>query len=142
MRKFRTPLLLLTAATISACGSNFEWFPKNSTNSATTVPAITTTVGGVRFKNTSTIHVSVLPAPIVFSSTGAVTIYYTTNGNDPTGSPNQVQLNIGSNGSAVTGASITVTNTILKFLGVATSTVNGTTVTAQSQVESGTIVSP
>ena len=127
MKKFCTPLLILTAATISACGSNFEWFPKVPD---TTPPDITATISGKTIFNNSTTHVTTLPASVTFSSTEAATIFYTTNGSDPTTSSASITVS-----SPVNGPTITVTDTILKFFGIDKSSNSSTIV-------SGIIKSP
>lgn len=110
MKKFYAPLLILAVATISACGSNFEWFPKVPD---TTPPVITATINGKTIFNNSTTHVTTLPVSVVFSTTETATIYYTTNGNDPTTASTAISVS-----NPVNGPSITVTNTILKFFGI------------------------
>lgn len=110
MKKFRTPLLILAASTISACGNNFEWFPKVPD---TTPPVITATISGKTIFHNSTTHVTSLPASIIFSSTEAATIYYTTNGNEPTTSSTSIEIS-----SPGVGPLITATATVLKFFGI------------------------
>lgn len=125
MRRLHTLTLILTAAALSACGSNFEWFPKVAD---TTPPVITATVGGNTFTNNSTTHVSSLPAIVTFSANEAATIYYTTNGSEPTTSSTSVAAT-----ASVVGPTITLTNTILKFFGVDKSA-------NKSATQSGTII--
>ncbi|NJD90250.1 MAG: hypothetical protein FIA91_01830 [Geobacter sp.] len=129
MKKFRTPLLILTAATLAACGSNFEWFPKVEDTAA---PVITATISGKTIFNNSTTHVSTLPANVTFSATEAATIYYTTNGTDPTTASASIAYP-----AQVTGPSITLTDTILKFFGIDKSASKNS-----STISSGTIKSP
>jgi hypothetical protein len=129
MRRLYTPALILTAAALSACGSNFEWFPKVAD---TTPPVITATVGGNTFTNNSTTHVSSLPAIVTFTSNEAATIYYTTNGSEPTTSSTAVDAT-----SSVVGPTITLTNTVLKFFGIDKSANKNS-----SAIQSGTIKSP
>jgi hypothetical protein len=102
------------AITISACGepNDFEWFPDYQD---TTPPVITTKTSRGTFKNNSTNHVT-LNDTIVFVSNEPVTIYYTTNGNSPTNSPNTVTISL-ANGSA-NGPLIEWSNFIFKVLGV------------------------
>jgi len=134
MRKISMAALILTAAALSACGSvrDFEWFPDYFDQSPPTVSA---TVAGKTFSNSSTIHVTALPASVTFTSSEAATVYYTTNGSDPAGSPNTVQLTAA--GSATVSNLITVTNTVLKFFGRDTASPSNS-----SDIQSGTIVSP
>lgn len=110
MKKFYTPLVILVAATLTACGSNFEWFPKVADTSP---PSITATISGKTIFNNSTTHVTTLPASITFSASEATTIYYTTNGADPTTASASIDYP-----AQVTGPSITVTDTVLKFFGI------------------------
>lgn len=122
------PLAAITL-TISACGgSDFEWFPPVSD---TTAPAISATVAsdsspGVSkplFANRTT-HVSSYPATVTFSSNEAATIYYTTNGSEPT--------TASASANSVTGPWPTIiTDTVLKFFGIdkATQPNQSTTVT-------------
>lgn len=115
------PLVAITL-TISACGgSDFEWFP---TVSDTTAPAITATVSGKQLFANRTTHVSSYPATVTFSSSEAATIYYTTNGSEPTTSS--------ASADSVSGPwpSI-ITDTVLKFFGIdkATKPNQSTTVT-------------
>jgi hypothetical protein len=128
MKKFRTPLLILTAATLAACGSNFEWFPKVADTAA---PVITATISGKTIFNNSTTHVT-LPADVIFSASEAATIYYTTNGTNPTTASASIDYP-----AQVTGPSITVTDTILKFFGIDKSSNKNS-----SAIVSGTIKSP
>jgi hypothetical protein len=130
MKKFCAPILILAAAGLSACGSNFEWFPKVAD---TTPPVITATVGNSAFSNNSTTHVSSLPASVSFTSNEAATIYYTTNGSDPTTSSPAVDAGT----SPVAGPTITLTNTVLKFFGIDKSSNKNS-----STIHSGTIRSP
>lgn len=127
MKKIYTPLLILAAATISACGSNFEWFPKVPD---TTPPVITATIRDKTIFNNSTTHLSTLPSTVTFSATEAATIFYTTNGSDPTTASASINYP-----SQANGPSITITDTILKFFGMDKSSNSSTIV-------SGIIKSP
>lgn len=119
---------MIIAATVSACGSNFEWFPKVSD---TTGPTVTATVGGIAFANNSSTHVPSLPASVTFFTTEAATIYYTTNGDTPTTSSTAVVTSA----NTAAGPSISITNTILKFFGI-------DSLSNASAIQSGTIKSP
>ena len=86
MKKIYFPLLIVFVATLTACGSNFEWFPKVAD---TTGPTVSATVGGKTFTNSTTYHSTIPPATsVTLSGTDItsvpVTIYYTTNGSAPT----------------------------------------------------------
>ncbi|HZV81047.1 MAG TPA: chitobiase/beta-hexosaminidase C-terminal domain-containing protein [Geobacteraceae bacterium] len=104
---------LAIALTLSACGSNFEWFPPVAD---TTAPKVSATIEGKTFANNTTALVRTLSTTVTFNSNDPATIYYTTNGNEPsTSSPS---VNIASSFSSAQGPSIGITNTILKFFGV------------------------
>lgn len=81
MKKIYFPLLIVFVATLTACGSNFEWFPKVAD---TTAPTVSATVGGKTFTNNTTYHSTIPPTTsVTLSGTDItsipVTIYYTTN---------------------------------------------------------------
>jgi hypothetical protein len=84
MKKISIPIVILMAATLSACGSDFEWFPKTAD---TTAPTVRGSIGTLSFSNNTTIYPS-LPntASLLGTDTASepVTIYYTTNNTDPT----------------------------------------------------------
>lgn len=103
--------LMATALALSACGSNFEWFPKVEDS---TPPAVNATISGKSIFNNQTTHVTSLPATVTFTSSEAATIYYTTNGTEPTTSSTAIDFV----SASVSGPSITVTDTILKFFGI------------------------
>lgn len=127
MNKARFLTLTAIAVTLSACGSNFEWFPKVGD---TTPPTVSASIAGISIFNNRTTHVTALPATVTFFATEAATIYYTTNGNAPDTSSASVGI---SNANGATGPSITVTNTILKFFGIDNSA-------NKSAIQTGTIV--
>ena len=129
MKKISNVAFLLIAATLSACGSNFEWFPSYVDTSA---PTITASISGTTSFSNNTTHVSALPATVTFISNEAATIYYTTNGSDPTIASSSVAA---SANTSTTGPSITVTDTILKFFGV-------DTLSNASSIQRNTIVTP
>lgn len=128
MKTIKILFIMIIAAAVSACGSNFEWFPKVTD---TTGPTVTATVGGKTFTNNSTTHVTALPASVTFFTTEAATIYYTTNGNTPTTSSTAVVTTA----NTAAGPSISVTDTVLKFFGIDSSS-------NASAIQSGTIKSP
>jgi len=88
MKKISIPASILLAATLSACGSNIEWFPDYIDD---VPPVVTGSVGGINFTNNTTIYPA-LPGTAILSGTDLVsepvTIYYTTNGSTPTTSSN------------------------------------------------------
>jgi hypothetical protein len=130
MKKISIPLCILVAAALSACGSDFELFPDYVDTSP---PTISATVAGKSFSNNSTVHVTNLPASVIFTSSEAATIYYTTNGNSPTSTSNSINLTAA--GSSTVSALITATNTVLKFFGIDNAGNESNTI-------SGTVVSP
>lgn len=124
---FPTVAIVLT---LSACGSNFEWFPKVDD---TTAPAISATVSGKPLFDNRTTHLSSLPATVTFSANEPATIYYTTNGSDPTKS--SASVDIPSTNSSATGPSI-ITDTILKFFGIDKSTKQNQSATITTHIKS------
>ena len=129
MKKISNVAFLLIAAALSACGSNFEWFPDYIDSTA---PTITASISGTTSFSNNTTHVSALPATVTFISNEAATIYYTTNGSDPTIASSSVAA---SANTSTTGPSITITDTILKFFGV-------DTLSNASSIQRNTIVTP
>jgi len=129
MRNISIAALFLTAAALSACGSNIEWFPDYSDTSP---PIITASISGTTSFSNNTTHVIALPATVTFISDEAATIYYTTNGTDPTIASSSVAATAN---TSTTGPSITITNTILKFFGV-------DTLSTASSIQRTTILSP
>jgi len=130
MKKISIPACILIAATLSACGSDIEWFPDYVDTSPPTVSA---TVAGKTFSNNSTLHVTTLPESVTFTASEAATIYYTTNGSSPVGSANTI--NLAAAGSSTVSNLITATNTVLKFFGIDSAGNSSATI-------SGTVVSP
>ncbi len=106
-------LALAIALTLSACGSNFEWFPAVADSTSPRVSAI---IAGKTFSNSTTAFVSILPAAVTFNSSEPATIYYTTDGNEPSTASSSVV--IASSNSSTPGPTITLTDTILKFFGI------------------------
>ena len=129
MKKISNVAFLFVAASLSACGSNFEWFPEYTD---ATAPTITASISGTTSFSNNTTHVSALPATVTFIPNEAATIYYTTNGTDPTIASSSVAA---SANTSITGPSITITNTILKFFGV-------DTLSNASSIQRTTVVSP
>lgn len=88
MKKISIPACIFIAATLSACGSDFEWFPDYIDD---VPPLVTGSVGGINFSNNTTIY-PILPNTASLIGTDLVsmpvTIYYTTNGSTPTTSSN------------------------------------------------------
>jgi len=127
------PLMAL-AATIAACGQpdNFEWFPDVDDTFA---PSVSANVAGLSIFNNRTTHVSTLPQTVTFSANEPATIFYTTNGSEPTSTSPSV--NITSGNASATGPSISITNTVLKFFGI-----DKATAPNQSPTVTGTIKSP
>lgn len=107
MKKTFIPPLIILAATISACGSDFEWFPKVVD---TTPPVIS--VSGPIFKN-NTGHAQLL-STVSFSADEPATIYYTTNSTaaDTAFTP------LDFTSTPVVGFTVTAANTILRFFGI------------------------
>jgi hypothetical protein len=88
MKKISIPAFILVAATLSACGSNFEWFPDYVD---TIPPTVNGTVGGISFSNSTTIYPSLPGTASLYGTDNAslpVTIYYTTNGSTASTSAN------------------------------------------------------
>jgi len=133
MKNIYIAVCLLMAAALSACGSNFEWFPSYTDTSPPNVSAILSNNSSL--SNGRTVHVASLPASVTFTSSEAATVYYTTNGNAPTGSPNTISFTAA--GSATVSNLITATNTVLKFFGIDTANPGNA-----SAIQSVTISSP
>jgi len=113
MKKLSNTALLLAAAALSACGgSTFELFPDYKDTSG---PTVTASIAGTTSFRNNTTHVSTLPAAVTFTADEAATIYYTTNGSDPTVASSSITA---SANTPTSGPSITITSTILKFFGV------------------------
>ena len=130
MKTIKTLTFITMVAALSACGgSNFEWFPSYSDK---TGPTITVSISSTTSFGNNTTHVSALPATVTFVSDEAATIYYTTNGADPTTASPSVAA---SANTSAAGPSITITNTLLKFFGV-------DTLSNTSSIQSNTIISP
>jgi len=135
MKTIKVLTIFAAAATLSACG-NFEWFPPFAD---TTPPTVTATIASASAPSASTTifnnrttHVPSLPATVTFSADEAATIYYTTDGTSPTTASAKVTV---SNSTGVTGPSITLTNTILKFFGI-------DDFSNSAAIQTGTIKSP
>jgi hypothetical protein len=113
MKDIRIPSMIILAAALAACGGDFEWFPKVTD---TTPPVIIATISSSTFQNasSSTVHTSALPASVTFSANEPATIYYTTNNSEPTTASASVEFS----SAPVSGPSISVTNTVLKFFGI------------------------
>jgi hypothetical protein len=131
MRIARAILIFSAPLIITACGSNIEWFPSVPD---TTPPAVSASIAGNAIFNNHTTHVATLPANVIFTATETTTLYYTTDGNTPDTSSPSVDI---SSSSGVTGPSISVSNTVLKFFGVDHSDNKN-----QSSIQTGTIKSP
>jgi hypothetical protein len=129
MKKISNVAFLLVAAALSACGSNLEFFPDYIDSTA---PAITASISGTTSFSNNTTHVSALPATVTFISNEAATIYYTTNGSDPTTASSSVAA---SANTPISGPSITISSTVLKFFGV-------DTLANASSIQRNTIVTP
>lgn len=127
----RAIMIIAVPLSMAACGDNFEWFPSVTD---TTPPTVTATISNNSIFDNRTTHVPTLPANVIFSASEAATIYYTTNGNDPSTTSSSVDI---STGSGVTGPSISITNTILKFFGVDKSSSKNS-----SAIQKATILSP
>lgn len=96
-------MIVAVSFAVAACGgSPFEWFPKTAD---TTPPNITATINGAAIFTNRTTHTS-LPANVTFSADEPATIFYSTNGSEP---------------SSVyvpgTNVLISLADTILKFFG-------------------------
>jgi len=114
MKKSYITALIIVAAALAACGgTDFEWFPKVED---TTPPVVTATISNTTFLNSSssTVHASSLPATVTFSADEPATIYYTTNGSDPSTTSPSLEFSA----TPVQGPGISVTNTVLKFFGI------------------------
>lgn len=120
--------LAATALALSACGSNFEWFPKVEDS---TPPTVSATISGQTLFNNHTTHVNSLPATVTFSSSEAATIFYTTNGTDPSTSSASVDVTT----TSVSGPTITITDTILKFFGIDKSAKKNKSTTVTSTIK-------
>jgi len=129
MKKLSTTAVLLAAAALSACGgSTLEFFPDYSDTSA---PTVTASISGTTSFRNNTTHVAAFPVTVTFLSDEAATIYYTTNGADPTVASSSF---VASANTPISGPSITI-NTILKFFGV-------DTLANAAAIKRTTIVSP
>lgn len=124
------PLMAL-AATISACGSDFEWFPKVDDTFAPTVSA---SIAGKSIFNNGTTHVSTLPQTVTFSANEPATIYYTTNNSEPTTASASVDIATGN--SSATGPTISITSTVLKFFGIDKATTPNQSATVTNMIKS------
>jgi len=130
MKKLSNTAFLLAAAALSACGgSTLEFFPDFSDTSA---PTITASIAGTTSFRNNTTHVSVLPAAVTFIADEAATIYYTTNGIDPSIASSSITA---SANTPISGPLITISNTILKYFGV-------DTLSNAATIKRTTIVSP
>lgn len=129
MRNISIAAFILLAVTLSACGNNIEWFPSYVD---TTGPSITVSIEKATSFHNSTTHVSSLPATVTFLADEAATIYYTTNGADPTTASTSVAA---SANTSTAGPSISITNTLLKFFGV-------DSLSNASTIQKKTIISP
>lgn len=124
------PFLAL-AASISACGSDIEWFPDVDDTFAPTVSA---SIAGKSIFNNATTHVSTLPQTVTFSANEPATIFYTTNGSEPTAT--SASVNIATGNASATGPSISVTNTVLKFFGIDKATTPNQSATVTNTIKS------
>jgi hypothetical protein len=130
MKKISNVAFLLVAAALSACGgSTLEFFPDYVDSTA---PNITASISGTTSFSNNTTHVSALPATVTFSSNEAATIYYTTDGSEPTTASSPITA---SANTPTSGPSITISSTILKFFGV-------DKLSNASSIQRNTIVSP
>lgn len=129
MNKTTLAALFLASATLTACGSNFEWFPKVPD---TTAPTITATVGGKTIFSNSTTHVASLPATVTFATSEAATVFYTTNGSEPT----QSSASVATTTVSVPGPTISVSGTILKFFGIDQSSNKNSSATQTTTIKS------
>jgi Chitobiase/beta-hexosaminidase C-terminal domain len=126
MKKSFIPPLIILTATISACGMDFEWFPKVTD---TTPPVIS--ISGPVFKN-STGHAPTQTA-VSFSADEPATIYYTTNSTAAETAFTPIDFE----SSPVVGFTINTANTILRFFGIDKSSNNN-----KSDTKTVTILSP
>jgi hypothetical protein len=115
MKKSYIPALIMMTTALAACGgTDFEWFPRVQD---TTPPVVIATISNTTFQNNSTavtLHTSSLPATVTFSADEPATIYYTTNGSDPSTTSPSTEYS----STPVQGPGISATNTILKFFGI------------------------
>lgn len=108
--------------TLAACGgSDFEWFPNDYSQIDNTPPAVSASVSGKPLFNNGTTHLTSLTPPpnVIFFSNEKATIYYTTNGSEPTDqlptpSPS---VEITENNTSATGPAI-IADTVLRFFGI------------------------
>ena len=131
MKITRIILIFSAPLIISACGSNIEWFPSVTD---TTPPTVSASIAGNAIFNNHTTHVASLPANVIFTATEATTVYYTIDGNTPNTSSPSVDI---LSSSGVSGPSISLATTILKYFGVDHSDNKN-----QSSIQTGTIISP
>jgi hypothetical protein len=128
MKLARIILIFSAPLIINACGSNIEWFPSVPDTTPPTVSA-KITYGSTDYPifSNHTTHVPALPVNVLFSvSNEPATIYYTTNGSNPTTSSSSVAL---TSSSWTTGPAISVTDTTLKFFGTDKANNNSATIT-------------
>jgi chitobiase/beta-hexosaminidase-like protein len=134
MKKSYIPAVIMMTTALAACGgTDFEWFPRVVD---TTPPVVLATISNTTFQNNSsaaTVHASPLPATVTFSVNEPATIYYTTNGTDPSTTSPSLEFS----STPVQGPEIPVTRTILKFFGIDKSTSQN-----KSTTKTITIVSP
>ncbi len=131
MNPVRIIAISVISFTIAACGSDFEWFPKAED---TTAPTVSAKVSDTPLLSNYTTHVSSLPAGVTFTANESTTVYYTIDGNTPTTTSATADI---TSTAAVSGPSITVSGTTLKFLGVDKSSKKN-----QSSIQTSYIKSP
>lgn len=131
MKIARIILIFSALLIINACGSNIEWFPSVPD---TTSPTVSASIAGNAIFDNHTTHVATLPANVIFTATEATTVYYTTDGNTPNTTSPSVEI---LSSSGVTGPSISLATTILKYFGIDHSDNKN-----QSSIQTGTIKSP
>jgi hypothetical protein len=132
-----SPSVVITAATtsvngplITAAGTILKFFSVDRVANSSAVQSTTVTIGsggdtttpsvwslvsGLTFTNSGNISALTNPAPVKFIASEPVTIYYTTNGVEPTTS--SPSTTIGESHEA-TGPTISVTNTVIWFFGI------------------------
>lgn len=104
--------------TLAACGgSDFEWFPNDYSQIDNTPPAVSASVSGKPLFNNGTTHLTSLNPPpnVIFFSNEKATIYYTTNGSEPT--DQSPSVDIPENNTSSTGPAI-IADTVLWFFGI------------------------